>query len=133
MLIADNPADLVSLAGPQAEHVVLTYSHALDLEICHRVLAQPFGTLGLRFRAGIGFDGDTETHLDNLGSDVRGRRNTPFARVNLPRYTDPHALPPNGCPGSSPDFPDCLRSVRTTGLPLPGKRRTLSTIAHCLQ
>ena len=46
-LISGNPADLVSLASGSAEHFVLTYSHALDLEICHRVLAQPFRYMGL--------------------------------------------------------------------------------------
>jgi len=46
-LIAENPADLVSLAPEHAEHLVLTYSHALDLEICHRVLGGAFGSVGL--------------------------------------------------------------------------------------
>lgn len=46
-LIAQNPADLVTLSGHTAEHIVLTYSHALDLEICNRVLARPFRSLGL--------------------------------------------------------------------------------------
>lgn len=46
-LIAENPADLVPLAADHAEHFVLTYSHALDLEICHRILGRSFGALGL--------------------------------------------------------------------------------------
>ena len=46
-LIAENPADLVSIAPAHAEHLVLTFSHALDLEICHRLLGQPFKSLGL--------------------------------------------------------------------------------------
>ena len=46
-LIAENPADLVSLAADHAEHFVLTYSHALDLELCHRILDRSFGRLGL--------------------------------------------------------------------------------------
>lgn len=46
-LIAENPADLVPLAADHAEHIVLTYSHALDLELCHRILGRSFGTLGL--------------------------------------------------------------------------------------
>ncbi|MDJ0638328.1 MAG: xanthine dehydrogenase accessory protein XdhC [Paracoccaceae bacterium] len=73
-LIAENPADLVSLAGPLAEHFVLTYSHALDLEICHRVLKQPFGTLGLigsatkraRFRSRLAALGLTATQIDRM-------------------------------------------------------------------
>lgn len=66
--VAARPADLVAEAPGDAEHLVLTYSHALDLEICHRLLGHGFGALGLigsatkraRFRsrlAGLGHDG----------------------------------------------------------------------------
>jgi xanthine dehydrogenase accessory factor len=47
VLVAENPADLASLASGHAEHLVLTFSHALDLEICHRVLSAQFKSLGL--------------------------------------------------------------------------------------
>ena len=46
-LVAANPADLVSLAPEHAEHLILTYSHALDLELCHRLLGCAFGSVGL--------------------------------------------------------------------------------------
>jgi xanthine dehydrogenase accessory factor len=46
-LWAANPADLVDRAPPGTEHLVLTYSHALDLELCHRLLQHGFGALGL--------------------------------------------------------------------------------------
>ena len=46
-LLAANLADAVATAPDAAIHLVLTYSHALDLEICHRVLARPFRHLGL--------------------------------------------------------------------------------------
>ncbi|WP_339113455.1 xanthine dehydrogenase accessory protein XdhC [Thioclava sp. GXIMD2076] len=46
-LIAENPADLVPLAPCHAHHYVLTYSHALDLDLCHRLLTHGFGHLGL--------------------------------------------------------------------------------------
>lgn len=56
---AADPAMLVAHAPQVAEHVVLTYSHALDLELCHRILSHGFRTLGVigsatkaaRFRA----------------------------------------------------------------------------------
>lgn len=56
---AADPARLVAHAPRGAEHVVLTYSHALDLELCHRILSHGFAALGVigsatkaaRFRA----------------------------------------------------------------------------------
>ena len=46
-LWAENPADLAAHAPPQAEHLILTYSHALDLELCHRLLARGAAAIGL--------------------------------------------------------------------------------------
>lgn len=73
-LIAENPAELVSLAADHAEHFVLTYSHALDLEICHRVLGRPFRTLGLigsatkwgRFRSRLKSLGHAPSQIDRI-------------------------------------------------------------------
>lgn len=47
VLHAPNPAVLVDAAPAMADHLVLTYSHALDLELCHRLLQHGFATLGL--------------------------------------------------------------------------------------
>lgn len=44
--VAD-PALAVALAPKDAEHLILTYSHALDLELCHRILKNDFNRLGL--------------------------------------------------------------------------------------
>lgn len=59
VLPATDPAALVAHAPTGAGHLVLTYSHALDLELCHRLLLHGFDSLGLigsatkwaRFRA----------------------------------------------------------------------------------
>lgn len=40
-------AALVAQAPRAAEHLVLTYSHALDLELCHRLLGHGFRSCGL--------------------------------------------------------------------------------------
>lgn len=47
MLVATNPADAVAHAPNDAIHIVLTYSHAIDLELCHRILNRPFAQLHL--------------------------------------------------------------------------------------
>ncbi len=44
---AAHPATLVAHAPADAEHLVLTYSHALDLEICNRLLGHEFAFAGL--------------------------------------------------------------------------------------
>lgn len=46
-LPAPDPAASVRLAPRGAHHLVLTYSHALDLELCHRLLGHGFGFAGL--------------------------------------------------------------------------------------
>lgn len=70
-LCAENPADLVSLAPVDARHFVLTYSHALDLELCHRLLGHGFAALGLigsaskaaRFRTRLRALGHSEAQI----------------------------------------------------------------------
>jgi xanthine dehydrogenase accessory factor len=46
-LITKNPAKIVKYASPKTHHLILTYSHALDLEICHQLLQQNFASAGL--------------------------------------------------------------------------------------
>ncbi|MBI6629713.1 xanthine dehydrogenase accessory protein XdhC [Pontibaca salina] len=41
------PGELVAHAPTHADHLILTYSHALDLELCHRLLGHGFGFAGL--------------------------------------------------------------------------------------
>lgn len=47
VLPAVNPVDLVGRAPVEAEHLIVTYSHALDLELCHALLGHGFGFAGL--------------------------------------------------------------------------------------
>lgn len=46
-LVAKNPADAVQHAPANADHLVLTYSHTLDLDLCHAILSHPHKSLGL--------------------------------------------------------------------------------------
>lgn len=74
VVVAENPADLVALAPRDAEHLVLTFSHALDLELCHRLLGHGFGTLGLigsatkwaRFRARLSALGHARDRIETI-------------------------------------------------------------------
>lgn len=58
-LVAADPGTVVATAPRDAGHLVLTYSHALDLDLCHRLLGHGFRDCGLigsatkwaRFRA----------------------------------------------------------------------------------
>jgi xanthine dehydrogenase accessory factor len=45
--VAGDPAALVEEAPAGAEHYILTFSHALDLELCHRLLRRGFAACGL--------------------------------------------------------------------------------------
>ncbi|WP_370208107.1 xanthine dehydrogenase accessory protein XdhC [Pararhodobacter marinus] len=75
--IAEAPQTLVSDAPKDAEHYILTFSHALDLDLCHRALSHGFAACGLigsaskwaRFRS----------RLQALGHDPRD-----IARIACP-------------------------------------------------
>lgn len=46
-LVAADPLRVVGLAPTHADHLILTYSHEIDLALCDAVLRQPFGSVGL--------------------------------------------------------------------------------------
>lgn len=46
-LVSAHPADVVRYAPHDGEHLILTYSHAFDLELCHRLLGHGFSRAGL--------------------------------------------------------------------------------------
>ena len=47
ILPVPDPGNAVSLAPKNAEHLILTFSHTLDLDLCHRLLTHGFESLGL--------------------------------------------------------------------------------------
>jgi xanthine dehydrogenase accessory factor len=47
VISASDPALLADHVPLAAEHLVLTFSHALDLELCHRLLKRGFRSCGL--------------------------------------------------------------------------------------
>ena len=73
-LVAANPADVVRHAPTDAAHLVLTYSHAFDLELCHQLLGHGFSSAGLigsqtkwaRFRARLADLGHTPEQIARI-------------------------------------------------------------------
>lgn len=72
--VAANPGDAVGRAPVDADHLVLTYSHALDLDLCHRLLGHGFGSAGLigsatkwaRFRSRLRELGHSEEAISRI-------------------------------------------------------------------
>jgi xanthine dehydrogenase accessory factor len=75
------PQMLADHAPPEAEHLILTYSHALDLELCHRLLTRGFGWLGLigsdtkwaRFRSRLRALGHEARSIDRITCPIGDR------------------------------------------------------------
>ena len=65
-------------APVEAEHLVMTFSHALDLELCHRLLGHGFARLGLigsatkwaRFRARLGALGHAPARVAQIDCPI---------------------------------------------------------------
>lgn len=81
VLPAAAPAELVRHAPLRAEHLIVTYSHVLDLELCHRLLAHGFGFAGL------------------IGSKTKWAR---FRSRLIALGHDPQAIARIACPIGSP-------------------------------
>lgn len=73
-LVATNPAEAVHHAPAGASHMIVTYSHAFDLEICHQLLRRDFGWAGLigsdtkwaRFRSRLGALGHGDAQISRI-------------------------------------------------------------------
>ncbi len=71
---AENPANLVPHAPSTALHLILTYSHALDLALCHALLKHDFAFAGLigsatkwaRFRSRLAALGHTPDRIARI-------------------------------------------------------------------
>lgn len=69
-----DPADAVALAPQNAAHLIFTFSHNLDLELCHRLLIHGFSQCGLigsatkwaRFRSRLIALGHTPTEITEI-------------------------------------------------------------------
>src|SRR5690606_18654115 len=68
-------------APRHADHLIVTYSHALDLELCHRLLTRGFGWLGLigsatkwaRFRSRLRALGHQPLAIDRITCPIGDR------------------------------------------------------------
>jgi len=77
-LPASDPAKAVALAPAEAHHLVLTYSHVMDLEICHAILSHGFASAGLigsatkwaRFRTRLTALGHGRTEIDQINCPI---------------------------------------------------------------
>lgn len=73
-IVATKPETLVAYVPQDAEHLILTYSHVLDLALCHAVLQRGFSGAGLigsktkwtRFRKRLGELGHQPHAIDQI-------------------------------------------------------------------
>lgn len=72
--VLPNPFEALATAPDHAAHLIVTHDHALDLELCHRLLARSFGFAGLigsatkwaRFRKRLMQLGHASAQIDRI-------------------------------------------------------------------
>ena len=77
-LVAADPAAAVAHAPPGAGHLILTYSHALDLALCHALLGHGFAACGLigsatkwaRFRGRLAALGHDDAQIARIACPI---------------------------------------------------------------
>ena len=97
---AAKPPALMPHAPPDAHHLILTYSHALDLELCHAALSHGFASAGLigsatkwaRFRKRLRALGHTDAQISRItcpiGDPALGKHPQAIAVGVAARYLD---------------------------------------------
>ncbi len=78
ILPSPDPATAVPLAPKDAEHLIVTFSHTLDLELCHRLLTHGFTRCGLigsatkwaRFRSRLTALGHTPDQIARIACPI---------------------------------------------------------------
>lgn len=100
-----DPGLAVALAPKDAEHLILTYSHALDLDLCHRLLTHGFSACGLigsatkwaRFRARLGALGHSAPSIARIdcpiGNPSLGKHPQAIAIGVAGAFLSRHSLP----------------------------------------
>ena len=77
-LVATDPARAVKHAPQDADHLILTYSHELDLALCHAVLNHGFHSVGLigsatkwaRFKTRLAALGHTPAQISRIACPI---------------------------------------------------------------
>ncbi|KQI71102.1 xanthine dehydrogenase [Loktanella sp. 5RATIMAR09] len=78
ILVAKDPALIVKHAPSDADHLILTYSHEIDLALCHALLNHDFHSAGLigsatkwaRFRARLAALGHTPAQISRIACPI---------------------------------------------------------------
>ena len=77
-LVAADPAQAVKHASTDADHLILTYSHEIDLALCHAVLTHGFHSAGLigsatkwaRFRTRLAALGHSHAQISRIACPI---------------------------------------------------------------
>ena len=105
ILPTTDPATAVPLAPKDAEHLIVTFSHTLDLELCHRLLTHGFATCGLigsatkwaRFRSRLAALGHAPDQIARItcpiGDPALGKHPHSIALGVAAQMLRPHATP----------------------------------------
>lgn len=91
-LVSADPAHATKFAPSHAEHVILTYSHDMDLALCHALLSQPTKDIGLigsatkwaKFQRRL-------RHLGHTGTDI-ARITCPIGDPSLGKHPQEIAI-----------------------------------------